>query len=89
MLSLNPSAKTLILVPTISLAGQQCTAYEKAGFGAVAGDATHPHIHPPTNQHLGRHRVDWFCSDRQVGLLPWELLFTLYWLHVQSKTTPY
>ena len=66
MLSLNPSAKTLILVPTISLAGQQCTAYEKAGFGAAAGDASHSHIHLPASLHLSRHRVDWFCSDRQV-----------------------
>jgi len=62
LLSQKPNAKTLVLVPTIALAGQHCTAYEKAGFGKQARPAT-----MSGSGEYSHHRVDWFCSDRQVG----------------------
>ena len=73
VLSHNPQAKALVLVPTIALAGQQCTAFEKAGFGKslsssslhAASDASHYGGGSSGFEH-SCHRVDWFCSDRQV-----------------------
>ncbi|GAX84396.1 hypothetical protein CEUSTIGMA_g11818.t1 [Chlamydomonas eustigma] len=108
LLRKNPAAKTLILVPTISLAGQQCAAYEKAGFGKVpvksrtssrmdksskaADESFFSGVqtadrktlvsaalrNQPTNetplasQEFSMHRVDWFCSDRQLHPDHWR-----------------
>ncbi|KAJ9527289.1 hypothetical protein QJQ45_025559, partial [Haematococcus lacustris] len=65
LLAKQASAKVVVLVPTVALTSQQCTAFEKAGFrGALAPL-------PGKVQDASAPAVDWFCGDKPLTPAHW------------------
>ena len=72
LLQLNPQAKIVVLVPTLALVSQQCSAYRAAGFGGEESNEFHSTtLSSQEALFKKQHRVDFFCGAKQLKADQW------------------